>query len=76
VTTAKIGLDEVLTELAAEPRRDRGRGANSRRRRIILRASRARSFESGDRSLISRKTVEYHLHKVFTKLALSSRKEL
>ena len=32
--------------------------------------------EIGPRLFISPKTVEYHLHKVFTKLAISSRTEL
>jgi DNA-binding NarL/FixJ family response regulator len=32
--------------------------------------------EIGERLFISPRTVEYHLHKVFTKLAISSRNEL
>jgi DNA-binding NarL/FixJ family response regulator len=32
--------------------------------------------EIGERLFISRSTVEYHLHKVFTKLGISSRHEL
>jgi DNA-binding NarL/FixJ family response regulator len=80
---ASIFVDRAAAELLATGERARRRTAATRSELTPQEthvAGLAREGlsnpEIGARLFISPKTVEYHLHKVFTKLAISSRNEL